>query len=82
MTRDEILHSLRRQLASAMCAAQALPVPRSPVATMLSNLLRHAFDLLDDDRSVDLPTAHRIAVHALAAWHASNTGAGRISHAA
>jgi hypothetical protein len=77
MTRNEIVQSLRIQLVSAMCAAQSLPLPRSPFAKMMAKLLHHAFELLDDDRSVDWDTAQRIAIHALAAWNASKSDAGR-----
>ena len=82
MTPDTLVQNLRVQLVSAMCAVQSLPVPRSPLANMLKNLLHHAFDLLDDDRSVDWPTAQRVAIHALAAWNASKTDAGRLLCAA
>jgi hypothetical protein len=76
MTAHGVLQNLRLELVSAMCAAQSLPVPRSPFARMLKNLLHHAFDLLDDDRPVDLATAQRIAIHALAAWNATKLDAG------
>ena len=78
MNRLDVLQNLRVQLLSAMCAAQSLPVPRSPLARMLKTLLHHAFELLDDDRSVDWDTAQRVAVHALSAWNASRTAAARI----
>jgi hypothetical protein len=83
MTREELVSSLRLQLVNAMCAAQSLPVPRSPLARMLTNLLHHAFERLDDERRADWDTAQRIAIHALAAWNASKSDAGRfVSQAA
>jgi hypothetical protein len=82
MTGHDVLQNLRFQLVSAMCAAQSLPVPRSPLARMLQNLLHHAFDLLDDDRPVDWQTAQRVAIHALAAWNASKSDGGRLLAAA
>ena len=36
------------------------------------------FELLDDDRCVDWDAAQRIAIHALAAWNASKSDAGRL----
>jgi hypothetical protein len=83
MRREFVVHSLRSQLASAMCAAQSLPVPRSSLARMLKTLLAHAFELLDDECSLDWSTVQRVAVHALAAWHASRTlGDGLLAPAA
>jgi hypothetical protein len=78
MSSDDLAKNLRTQLASAMCAVQSLPVPRSTVAKMLKNLLHHAFELLDDDRAADWEMAQRVAVHALAAWHASKHDGGRL----
>lgn len=78
MPHTELASDLRVQLVSAMCAVQSLPLPRTRLAKMLSNLLRHAFELLDDDRCVDWEAAQRIAIHALAAWNASKSDAGRL----
>ncbi len=78
MTRDEVIPALRVQLLNAMCAAQSLPVPRTPLARMLSKLLLHAFELLDDERRAVWETAQRIAIHALASWNASKSDAATL----
>lgn len=82
MNRNDVVQNLRIQLASAMCAAQSLALPRSSLAHMLKNLLHHAFELLDDDRAVEWETAQRMAVHALSAWNASKLDGGRLLAAA
>ncbi|MDB4970188.1 MAG: hypothetical protein JWN44_5877 [Myxococcales bacterium] len=58
-----------------MCAAQAMPVPRSAFERMLQSLLRHAFELLDEDSPVDRKTSIGVVTHALAAWQAYLTSA-------
>ena len=61
---------LRLGLASALCAAQTLPLPRSPMDHMIGNLLRAAFDMLDEASHMPRDLALRIAAHALAEWRA------------
>ena len=82
MRRESVVHSLRSQLAAAVCAVQSLPVPRSALARMLKNLLFHAFALLDDECPLEWSTVQRVAVHALSAWHASRMHARRLLTAA
>ena len=78
MTRDEVIQALRVQLLNAMCSAQSLPVPRTPLARMLTRLLHHAFDLLDDERRAVWERAQQVAIHALASWNASKAEAGKL----
>ena len=71
MSASACVHDLRTQLAAALCAAQAQPVPRSSFSKMLHRLLQHAFASLDEDSGVERSVAVRVAAHALAAWQAA-----------
>jgi hypothetical protein len=61
-------HALRTDLAEAICAAQALPSPRSRLQQMRYSLLCNALLALDPDSRFDDAFAVRIAVHALIEW--------------
>jgi hypothetical protein len=62
------ISALRRELAAALCNAQALPIPRLRFHRMLSRLLMTAFAGLDDEHLHDLESGLRVAQHALRAW--------------
>jgi hypothetical protein len=65
---SEQVHDLRRELADALCAAQALPVPRTELQRMLYSLLLTAFAGLDDGASIERMQAVTIAQHARREW--------------
>lgn len=68
MTDPRQVEQLRRELADALCLAQAFPVPRSQLHKMLQNLLSTAFAGLDDDSGMERGHACVIAAHALREW--------------
>jgi hypothetical protein len=76
------VQSLRRALASALCVAQGLPVPRSSLQKMLSTLLWTAFAGLDEDSGIDRAQACAVALHALREWYALTGGSDQAVSAA
>jgi hypothetical protein len=65
---DKQVIELRRELADALCVAQALPVPRTELHRMLTTLLWTAFAGLDDAAAIDRAQATAVALHALREW--------------
>jgi hypothetical protein len=65
---EKQVHELRRELADGLCAAQALPVPRTELQRMLYSLLLTAFAGLDEAAGIERIQAVAIALHALREW--------------
>lgn len=66
-----LAHTLRFDLATAICTLQALPAPRTRFQRMLYSLLRTALDALDRESGYTLEHATRLATVALQAWRSA-----------
>lgn len=64
----QTLELLRRELASALVAAQGMPAPRDELSRMIYCLLLHAFTCLDSESGVEPERAMVIGAHALSEW--------------
>lgn len=64
----DIVRGLRRALANAICEAQDIVTPRSPIDLMRCSLLWRALAALDPHSGASTVHAIQIASHALAEW--------------
>ena len=64
----DIVRGLRRALADAICEAQDIVTPRSPLDGMRCSLLWRALAALDPQSGVSTLHAIRIASQAIAEW--------------